>query len=1408
LNSYSQFDVSVIEITAPTNGCGLTAANTVTIKIFNYGADVVTPFNVSYSINGGPSVVETVNALILQNSTHTYSFTTPANLSTVGSYNFFASTLYAGDTNPVNDDLGGYVVTNTAPTVAGTVTANATVCAPTNAGTVNLAGQTGSVLNWESSSDGGSTWLTIANTTASQAYSNLTTTTIYRAKVQNGSCAIATSTSATITVTPATIAGTLSPTSATVCASVNTGTITLSGQTGAISNWQFSINGGVSWTNIVNTTNTQTYTNLITTTLYRATVRSGLCTILTTTPSTVTVNPVPIGGTLAPATGTVCATSNSGTIALSGNIGTVSNWEYSIDGGSTFINIANTTTTQSYTNLSITTIYRARLQSGVCTPTVSATSTITVTPATVAGSMSPSSSAVCSGANAGSITLSGQTGSVSNWQFSINSGASWTNIANTTTTQGYTNLTVTTWYRATVQSGTCASATTSPATVTVSPATVGGTLAPATSTVCISSNSGLISLAGQTGTVQQWEFSTNGGASWTTVANTSVNYSFSNLTTNTLFRALVMSGVCSAVYTSTASVTVNPATVAGFTAANSTVCSGTNTGNITLGGSSGSVVQWESSINGGLAWSVIANTTTTQTYNNLTTNTIYRALVQATGCNSLYSNYTSISVDSTSVSGSIASSATVCASSNFGKLSVSGHRGSVQNWEYSITDGASWNTLSNNTVSQVYSNLTTNTLYRANVKYGVCPSVATTTVSITVDSASVGGIVSTATTVCSGNNNGTLNLSGNTGSVLNWQSSNDGGLSWTNIANTTSLELYTNLTATTIYHASVQSGICPAVYSSNVVVTVSQMPIAGVILSNQTVCQNSNSGILTLAGYSGTINSWGSSTDGGATWTPITNTTNLNGYTNLTTTTVFQAIVANGACPNDTSFTATVTVDSLSLGGLLTMNDTVCAGNNNDTLNLNGQRGSIISWQLSTDGGNSWLPLSNPASSFIYNNLNQTTWYRTEIKNGVCPSVYSDTVTIFVNASSLAGMVSSATPVCELYNSGSVSISGNIGSVTSWISSTDGGATWMPITNTSTTNSFINITDTTWYAAIVQNGTCVADTSLSSVVIVYPKPVTSFTTTNVCDNSTMSFVNTTTLSSGFVQLYNWNFGDGNTSINLSPVHLYADTGNYTVNLVGISNFGCTDTFNLMVRVYPLPRINFITSGPKSFCFGDSVMIKNDSTINTTLLWSTGSTLDSITVDSAAYYALTITDTITGCMNKDSIQVIVFALPTANAGIDSNISLGSWIYLDGSGGITYDWWPNTVSDTTLSNPTVSPTTDTQYILTVSDLNGCMDKDTVMIYVKEDYNLTIPTLITPNGDGFNDFWMIKNINLYPENEVIIFNRDGQKIFGMTGYDNSWEGKYNGNLVTDGTYYFVLKFTDTGKVLKGAITVLRNK
>jgi hypothetical protein len=202
--------------------------------------------------------------------------------------------------------------------------------------------------------------------------------------------------------------------------------------------------------------------------------------------------------------------------------------------------------------------------------------------------------------------------------------------------------------------------------------------------------------------------------------------------------------------------------------------------------------------------------------------------------------------------------------------------------------------------------------YRVRATDGTATSANSGTISVTP--ASVGGTVAANQTLCSGSTPADLTLTGNVGSVVRWERSSD--IAFTSpvtIANTsTTLSGATigALTATTYFRAVVQNGSTPAATSSIVTITVDQPSVGGTISGSATVCGASNSGTLTLSGYTGSIVKWQSATtsDFSGTITDYAITTNEYNYANLSETTYYRVVVMNGVCASAFSNVATVTV--------------------------------------------------------------------------------------------------------------------------------------------------------------------------------------------------------------------------------------------------------------------------------------------------------------------------------------------------------------------------------------------------------------------------------------------------------------------------------------------------------------------
>jgi len=87
-----------------------------------------------------------------------------------------------------------------------------------------------------------------------------------------------------------------------------------------------------------------------------------------------------------------------------------------------------------------------------------------------------------------------------------------------------------------------------------------------------------------------------------------------------------------------------------------------------------------------------------------------------------------------------------------------------------------------------------------------------------------------------------------------------------------------------------------------------------------------------------------------------------------------------------------------------------------------------------------------------------------------------------------------------------------------------------------------------------------------------------------------------------------------------------------------------------------------------------------------------------------------------------------------------------------------------------------------------------------------SLSANNILTPNGDGKNDFLVIKNVEFYPNNQLKIFDRAGRLVHSIHNYKNDWDGRFNGNILTEDTYYYSVELGDQQNAFKSFITIIR--
>ena len=145
------------------------------------------------------------------------------------------------------------------------------------------------------------------------------------------------------------------------------------------------------------------------------------------------------------------------------------------------------------------------------------------------------------------------------------------------------------------------------------------------------------------------------------------------------------------------------------------------------------------------------------------------------------------------------------------------------------------------------------------------------------------------------------------------------------------------------------------------------------------------------------------------------------------------------------------------------------------------------------------------------------------------------------------------------------------------------------------------------------------------------------------------------------------------------------------------------------------------------------------------------------------------------------------------------------------GCHYKWTPSTgLNNDTLANPIAHPAQTTTYTLTMTDPYYQVTTDEVVVIGTDDCLKidNIPNIFTPNGDGFNEMFMVKGQNI-EKLKLIIYNRWGSKVFEGNDPQAAWDGKYNKQPCAEGVYYYVADVTFIGgktESRKGSVTLMR--
>ena len=622
---------------------------------------------------------------------------------------------------------------------------------------------------------------------------------------------------------------------------------------------------------------------------------------------------------------------------------------------------------------------------------------------------------------------------------------------------------------------------------------------------------------------------------------------------------------------------------------------------------------------------------------------------------------------------------------------------------------------------------------------------------ITVNPESTGGTITAAETTICEDSSTTLTLNGAIGTILRWESSVDNFATITTISSS-SVSWPASPTVSTQYRAVVQSGSCAEVNSAPIAISVDATTVSGTVSGGSTICENETSGLLTLTGANGTVTTWQSSTDAGATWDDLSGTIGITSYTSetLNQATSFRAMVTNGTCTAQPSAATNVIIrDPLNVGVLnITSGAATVCENTAVDIELTGEVGTIIRWESKESSSTTWIPISNTTSTFTTDLLGASTQFRVFIQNGNCGSGYSPVQEIIVEKTPTYNPLStSSNPICSGATT-DLELTITEGIIARWETRPTSGSVWSTYTGmaVSATNTYTTATiDSTleFRAILTSDGTGICgEIETNAVIIDVDPPVVggalAASETTICENSSIDI----TLSGETGTVSRWEY-----ALSTAPNNWFTVAPNNTTTILNTGNLlentryravvnnGICEAYSsdIEITLNALPNITDIPN--QEACFGDNLTFGNPAaTPGYSYLWSTGATTSSIslTVTFSGSYSLVTTEDATGCSVEDSFEITMQPLPDAIVIADASICEGEQIAIGAAQttGSTYSWvatpsYAWSISDpATSANPSVAPLVTTTFTLTETvAATGCTQTNSVTITVKPDPTVSL-------------------------------------------------------------------------------------
>jgi len=532
-------------------------------------------------------------------------------------------------------------------------------------------------------------------------------------------------------------------------------------------------------------------------------------------------------------------------------------------------------------------------------------------------------------------------------------------------------------------------------------------------------------------------------------------------------------------------------------------------------------------------------------------------------------------------------------------------------------------------------------------------------------------------------------------------------------------------------------------------------------------------------------------------------------------------------------------------GGLLISGDTVACQGLTLTYSVPALTGASYQWQVPPD----WSIISGSDSSVVQVKVGTDPGSVTAHEQNGCANLTA-TLPVITALPTIAGALIGATEVCTGTNSATLTLTGARGSVLTWLASTNNGATYAALGDTTYTYTATNLTDTTLFRALVQNGeSCAIDTAAPALVEVDPLSVggaVSPASMQFCLNQTKDALFTLTGNTG--RPTNWQSSPDNAAwTDFAPPNpdstwevdpgVTSNTYYRAIVQSGVCPAAASAPGLVNIVNTPFPQMTY-SPADTAICYNTPATLNANITVGSSYAWSysqplsgggNGGTISSLpysiqataTPQSTTNYILNVTNA--GCPNDliDTFHIVVLQpiLVTVSGYPDTSIVIGQPLQLSAfsndttQGGDSFSWSPSTGLDNPNIFDPVAEFTEgmdsVRYFVTATSKFGCKGTTDVLVKVfSTKPDIFVPNAFTPGG-ATNSIFRPIPVGIMKMDYFRVYNRWGQLVYATTTMGDGWDGRLNGQVMDSGTYVWMVQGVSfAGKIVfhKGTMVLIR--